>query len=139
MICSTKRAETLERSGSETPRLDAELLLGHAVSAGRTTLLAAPEAVVSDGQADRFRELVERRARGEPVAYIRGIKEFYGIALTVDPRALIPRPETEVLVDLGLERIKHLLVDEPRPSDERGASGVGRGHRQRRDLRCPGR
>ncbi|HYI22155.1 MAG TPA: peptide chain release factor N(5)-glutamine methyltransferase [Candidatus Limnocylindrales bacterium] len=110
-------AETLERSGSETPRLDAELLLGHVVSAGRTTLLAAPEAAVSDGQSERFRELVERRARGEPVAYIRGIKEFYGIALSVDARALIPRPETELLVDLGLERIKHLLIDEPRPSD----------------------
>ena len=109
-------AETLERSGSESPRLDAELLLGHTVSASRTTLLAAPEAIVSDGQAERFREFVDRRARGEPVAYIRGIKEFYGIALSVDPRALIPRPETELLVDLGLERINQRLIDEPRPA-----------------------
>ena len=108
-------AETLERSGSETPRLDAELLLGHVVNASRTTLLAAPEAIVSDPQAERLRALVGRRARGEPVAYIRGIKEFYGIALTVDPRALIPRPETELLIELGLARIQQRLVDEPRP------------------------
>jgi len=108
-------AETLERSGSETPRLDAELLLGHVVNASRTTLLAAPEAIVSDPQAERLRALVGRRARGEPVAYIRGIKEFYGIALTADSRALIPRPETELLVELGLARIQQRLVDEPRP------------------------
>ena len=86
----------------ETPRLDAELLLGHVLGVDRTTILAHPEALVGDGAAVAYRANIERRAAGEPVAYIRGIKEFHGIALTVDPRALIPRPETELLVDLGL-------------------------------------
>lgn len=63
----------------------------------------------------RFLELVERRRNGEPVAYIRGLKEFYGLALSVDARALIPRPETELLVELGLERIRGLLTERPRP------------------------
>ena len=92
----------LRGAGLETPRLDAELLLGHVLGVDRTTILAHPEALVGDGAAAMYRANIERRAAGEPVAYIRGIKEFHGIALTVDPRALIPRPETELLVDLGL-------------------------------------
>ncbi len=92
----------LRGAGLETPRLDAELLLGHVLGVDRTTILAHPEALVGDGAAATYRANVERRAAGEPVAYIRGIKEFHGIALTVDPRALIPRPETELLVDLAL-------------------------------------
>jgi release factor glutamine methyltransferase len=92
----------LRGAGLETPRLDAELLLGHVLGVDRTTILAHPEALVGDGAAATYRANIERRAAGEPVAYIRGIKEFHGIALTVDPRALIPRPETELLVDLGL-------------------------------------
>jgi release factor glutamine methyltransferase len=92
----------LRPAGLETPRLDAELLLGHALGVDRTTILAHPEALVGDGAAATFRANVARRVAGEPVAYIRGIKEFHGIALAVDPRALIPRPETELLVDLGL-------------------------------------
>ena len=62
-----------------------------------------------------FNEAVERRAKGEPVAYIRGIKEFYGLALSVDARALIPRPETELLVELGLSRLRYMLTERPRP------------------------
>jgi release factor glutamine methyltransferase len=92
----------LRGAGLETPRLDAELLLGHVLGVDRTTILAHPEALVGDGAAASYRANIERRAAGEPVAYIRGIKEFHGIALSVDPRALIPRPETELLVDLGL-------------------------------------
>ena len=60
---------------------------------------------------------MERRTRGEPVAYIRGIKEFHGLAFSVDARALIPRPETELLVDLGIERLTWLLTERPRPAD----------------------
>ncbi len=62
----------LDRSGSDTPRLDAEVLLGHVLGVDRATLLAAPEALVGEGAAETFRTLVERRATGEPVAYIRG-------------------------------------------------------------------
>jgi len=102
-------AERLRASGSETSRLDAELLLGHAVGAGRTAILAHPEAPVGADAARRYRAGVERRAAGEPVAYIRGLKEFYGLAFNVDPRALIPRPETERLVELGVAEIRHRL------------------------------
>lgn len=105
----------LRESGSETARLDAELLLGHVLRADRATLLAAPEAFVGPGLAQQFGELVDRRATGEPVAYIRGLKEFYGLALTVDRRALIPRPETELLVELGIERVREMLTGTPRP------------------------
>lgn len=108
--------DSLTASGSNTARLDAELLLGHVLSAGRTTLLAAPEAPVSDAQATQFREFVARREQGEPVAYIRGIKEFFGIVLSIDPRALIPRPETERLVELALDLIAQKLTGEARPS-----------------------
>ena len=65
-------------AGSESPRLDAEVLLGHVLGVGRTTLLAQPEAVVSAGQRTVFDALLARRASGEPVSYIRGLKEFYG-------------------------------------------------------------
>ena len=66
----------LRGAGSESPRLDAELLLGHVVGLERTSILAHPEAPLSDGQLERFRALVERRAAGEPVAHIRGVKAF---------------------------------------------------------------
>ena len=94
-------ARRLEASGSETPRLDAELLLGHAVGVGRTVVLAHPEAPVGFDAAARYRADIVRRAAGEPVAYLRGLKEFYGLAFQVDARALIPRPETERLVELA--------------------------------------
>jgi release factor glutamine methyltransferase len=94
-------AERLVAAGSETPRLDAELLLGHAVGVGRTAVLAHPEAPVGADAARRYRLDLERRAAGEPVAYLRGIKEFYGLAFETDRRALIPRPETERLVELA--------------------------------------
>lgn len=107
-------AQRLTESGSETPRLDAEVLLGHVLRVDRATLLAEPEAPVGADQQRRLAELIERRVTGEPVSYIRGLKEFYGLAFSVDPRALIPRPETETLVDLALARIAMLLTSAPR-------------------------
>jgi release factor glutamine methyltransferase len=107
--------DSLRQSGSETARLDAELLLGHVVRADRATLIAMPDAPVGADHVAQFRTLIDRRATGEPVAYIRGIKEFYGLALAVDPRALIPRPETELLVELGLDRLRRLLTEQVRP------------------------
>ena len=101
--------ERLRTSGSETARLDAELLLGDAIGVGRTVILAHPEAPVGADAAARYRAGLERRAAGEPVAYIRGIKEFYGLALAVDPRALIPRPETERLVELAEAEVRRRL------------------------------
>jgi release factor glutamine methyltransferase len=102
-------AERLRTAGSETPRLDAELLLGDAIGVGRTVLLAHPEAPVGAEAAARYRTGIERRAAGEPVAYIRGLKEFFGLAFSVDPRALIPRPETERLVELAEQEIRARL------------------------------
>lgn len=93
----------LEAAGVETPRLDAELLLADALGWSRARIAAEPEAGVDAHRARRFGELVRRRVRREPVAYILGRKGFRRIELAVDPRALIPRPETELLVDVALE------------------------------------
>ena len=105
---------TLVASGSDTARLDSEVLLGHVLRVDRATLLAGPEAGVGADAHHEFEELVERRAKGEPVSYIRGLKEFYGLVFAVDPRALIPRPETETLVDLALARLTAILTSAPR-------------------------
>jgi release factor glutamine methyltransferase len=106
----------LRDAGSESARLDAELLLGHALGVGRPTLIAHPEAAVGEGPRSAFQSFVSRRAKGEPVAYIRGVKEFHGVALLVDARALIPRPETELLVDLGIACVREALTSSPRPA-----------------------
>jgi release factor glutamine methyltransferase len=78
-------------------------------------VIAHPEWTVSDAAAERFEQALERRSKGEPVAYIRGFKEFHGLAFATDPRAMIPRPETEVLVDLAEDEILHRLTARPRP------------------------
>jgi len=107
--------ERLRASGSESARLDAELLLGHALGVDRPMLLAHPELAVGPEAAARFADCVRRREAGEPVAYIRGLKEFHGIAFAADARALIPRPETELLVDMALGEIGDRLGRAPRP------------------------
>jgi len=96
--------ERLLAAGSETARLDAELLLAHALETDRTAVLAHPEAPLGPAQVAAYESELARRSAGEPVAYIRGLKEFYGLAFGVDARALIPRPDTELLVDLGISR-----------------------------------
>jgi release factor glutamine methyltransferase len=112
----TEAVPRLRVAGSETARLDAELLLGHVLGIDRTGVVAHPEAPVGDGPAHRFREALSRREAGEPVAYIRGVKEFHGLAFGSDGRALIPRPETELLVDLAELEIVRRLISAPRPS-----------------------
>ncbi|HET9521996.1 MAG TPA: peptide chain release factor N(5)-glutamine methyltransferase [Candidatus Limnocylindrales bacterium] len=89
----------LRSAGSESARLDAEVLLAFALGTDRTALVAHPERPVDGATAAHYDEAVRRRETGEPVAYIRGIKEFFGLAFSVDARALIPRPETERLVE----------------------------------------
>ncbi len=111
-------ADRLRAAGSETARLDAELLLGNVLHVDRTSLLAHPEAQTGPGQQQAYEEAVARRESGEPVAYIRGTKEFYGLALMVDARALIPRPETELLVDVAMARVREALTEGPRTGDE---------------------
>lgn len=105
----------LRESGSETARLDAELLLGHVTGLERTALLAHPTAPVPDGAVERYRAALVRREAGEPVAYIRGLKEFRGLAFAVDAAALIPRPETERLVELAEAEVVERLAQAPRP------------------------
>jgi release factor glutamine methyltransferase len=107
--------ERLRASGSETPRLDAELLLARAIGTDRSGVLAYPEARVGDGQRVTFEAELDRRAAGEPVAYIRGFKEFYGLAFSADARALIPRPETELIVELAEREVMDRLTLAPRP------------------------
>jgi release factor glutamine methyltransferase len=89
----------------ETAALDADVLLAHVLGVGKEALFAHPERQLSAVEDERFQAFVERRGRGEPVAYLRGFKEFYGLRFHVDPRVLIPRPETEVLVDAARELI----------------------------------
>ena len=107
-------AARLSVAGSETARLDAEVLLAHILGVDRSVLAAHPEAALSTGQLDGYESHVTRREAGEPVAYIRGVKEFYGTAISVDQRVLIPRPETETLVELALVRIAADLSRAPR-------------------------
>jgi release factor glutamine methyltransferase len=88
-----------------TAALDAEVLLAFALDVRKEELLAHPERRLSPEDDARFAALVARRQAGEPVAYLRGFKEFFGIRLHVDPRVLIPRPETEALVEEALRFI----------------------------------
>jgi len=103
--------DALGAAGVEEPRLDAELLLGEAMGRGRAALVADPAAAVPAPAARAFGEMVRRRLRREPVAYILGRKGFRKIELAVDRRVLIPRPETELLVELALERRPRTLLD----------------------------
>ena len=90
------------RLGSNSPALDTQVLLAHALSRPRTWLLARPEYVPSPKEAQTFLGLLERAAVGEPIPYLIGAREFYGLDFIVTPAVLIPRPETELLVERGL-------------------------------------
>jgi release factor glutamine methyltransferase len=87
---------------SDSPRLDAELLLGHVLGVGRERLVLDRAARVEDDHQGRFAQLIARRAASEPVAYILGRQPFRWLELAVDCRVLVPRPETELLVEVGL-------------------------------------
>lgn len=101
----------LRAAGVETPQLDAEVLLCEATGWGRADLATNPERGVPPPAGRRFGEMVRRRLRREPVAYIVGRKGFRHIELAVDRRVLIPRPETELLVELALELRPRRVLD----------------------------
>lgn len=101
--------------GSESPRLDAEVLLAHVRGCPRILLYTAFDQVVDDDQRGRFRELVKRRGGGEPVAYLVGSKEFFSLDFAVSPAVLVPRPETEGLVVKVLDLCKERAADLPPP------------------------
>lgn len=98
--------EALRTAGSPTPRLDAEVLIAHVTGHDRAWVLAHPEAPLDEPS---FAQAVERRAAGEPVAYIRGFKEWHSLRILTDARALIPRPETELLADAAIAEIETRL------------------------------
>ena len=99
---------------SESPILDAELLLAHVLGKSREFLITWPETDLSESEQQAFINLLEQRVLGHPIAYLIGSRAFWNFDLVVSPDVLIPRPETELLVELILERLdtnKHLLAD----------------------------
>jgi len=89
---------------SDSPRLDAEILLAHALNKSRTYLLTWPEKNIEINRSDTFKTLVEKRCEGQPIAYLTGEWEFWSLPLKVNTGTLIPRPETELLVELALKK-----------------------------------
>ena len=105
--------EHLKKSGSPSPRLDAEVLLAHARGCERIALYTAFAEEPDESVKAKFREVVKRRAQGEPVAYLVGRKEFYSLPFQVSKDCLIPRGETEHIVVECLDRAKPILAAEP--------------------------
>jgi release factor glutamine methyltransferase len=116
---TTTVAALLAASG--LPMLEARALLAHRMRVPRERLIAHPAAAVGAHDADAFLDLARRRACGEPLAYLLGEKEFYGRSFVVSPDVLVPRPETELLVDLALARMR--TVERPRVLDLGTGSG----------------
>jgi release factor glutamine methyltransferase len=111
-VAALDAAATRLAAASDTPRLDAEVLLALVTGRARSSLLAFPERPVEPEVGRRFATLVARRASGEPLAYLTGQREFFSLTLEVSPGVLIPRPETELLVEVALARCAAL----PRPT-----------------------
>jgi release factor glutamine methyltransferase len=100
LVAATQR---LASNGVDSPKLDSEVLLGSVLACTRAQLYAHPERLLTEDERQRFERLVVRRCQDEPVAYLVGEKAFYGLDFIVDQRVLIPRPETELLVDMVLD------------------------------------
>ncbi len=123
LFAATRR---LAEADSDTPQLDAAVLLGFVLGVNKAWLYAHPTRTLSEAEIERFEDLVRRRMRYEPVAYLVGFKPFYGLDITVDPRVLIPRPETELLVErvLGYLRQLNETGDKPCVADVGTGSGA---------------
>lgn len=106
-----RQANTRLRAVTDTPHLEAEVLLGHALKASRTSLLTHPERPLTPNQITDYQASIRRRASGYPLPYLTGRVEFYGLEFEVTPDVLIPRSETEALVDLALARRPTTIVD----------------------------
>lgn len=96
---------------SDSPRLDAEILLAHHLGCQRIQLYVMYEEEISAQDRARLKDLVVRRGEGCPVAYLTGVKEFFGLRLRVNPAVLIPRPETEVLVESAVALARHRTIE----------------------------
>jgi len=115
-------AEYLERKGVDSPRLDAELLLAHALGLTRLELYAGRDRTLTEAERAGVRELVERRGRREPLAYVLGEWGFRRLTLKTDARALVPRPETEIVVERALALVAG--IDAPRVVDVGAGTGA---------------
>ncbi len=103
--------QVLTQAGQDSVRLDTQVLLEYALVIDRATLYAYPERELTPEQEQKFLALIERRKKGEPIAYIIGYEEFYGRDFVVDKRVLIPRPETELLVENALRIVRERLAN----------------------------
>jgi release factor glutamine methyltransferase len=92
-------------NGSSSARFDVEILMAHVLNSTRSFLYANPELELPGKRSDSFRKLIKQRAQGEPIAYLTGHSEFWSLPLKVSPAVLIPRPETELLVETALQKI----------------------------------
>src|SRR4030095_10322371 len=106
-------AQLLSDAGIENHRLDAEVLLRHVLKMEKEELYVNGDAPISAGQEAKFRELLLRRSRREPAAYITGHKEFWSLGFLVSPAVLIPRPETEMLVEVALHYVRQFASGSP--------------------------
>lgn len=106
-----KAAGALARAGIETARLDARLLMQHALAITHADLISDPHAAISNAEANRFYELFERRKAREPVSRIIGEREFRGLAFALGPATLDPRPDTETLVEEALRHAPASILD----------------------------
>lgn len=104
--------------------LDAEILLAHAVSKNRTKLYSDSDLPLTESQRKVFNDLLARRASREPVAYLVGEREFYGLPFYISRQVLIPRPETERLVEIALKRLEEMGTARPRLADIGTGSGA---------------
>jgi release factor glutamine methyltransferase len=103
----TQTRESLREKGIEDAALEGEILLRHALGISRARLFSHFEQEMMSGQSEDLKRVLERRLKGEPTAYITGHREFYGLDFTVDNSVLIPRPESELLVDKAIEMVKN--------------------------------
>ncbi|MEJ2110536.1 MAG: peptide chain release factor N(5)-glutamine methyltransferase [Acidobacteriota bacterium] len=102
-------AEALKRSGMESPDLSSDLLLGFAIGRNRVYILSHPEETLSNPAWERYRSYVLRHAKGEPIQYLTGEREFFGLDFRVTPAVLVPRPETEFLVEAAVSIIQNKI------------------------------
>ena len=112
-----------------TARIEVQMLLQQVLDVSRAYLLAHPEQALDETQAAAYRTLLQRRLAGEPLAYILGEREFYGLNFKVTPATLIPRADTELLVELALARIQPPSPPTPLPLAGEGGRQAGRGCR----------
>jgi release factor glutamine methyltransferase len=115
--------QELKKAKDKAPALSADLLLAFFLHWERVRVLSHPEDPISEESWAQFQDLVQRRARGEPLQYITGEKEFYGLTFRTKPGALIPRPETEILVEKAIELMRQRLPSRTRFLDIGTGSG----------------